>query len=464
MQISRRELLKWAGMSAAGTAIGGLRSPLKIRAAQRDVRRLGTARNAIMIEMSGAISPMDCWDFKETKWTPRDLEPQRIWPDLMLSKTLFPNLSQSKALERVSFVRSMRAKELVHFNGWYHVQTGRALNVAIAKEIPAFGTVIAAELDSARRDSDTFPTYMSTNLTRNRVGAIGSGFFPARFSGLDLDISVVFETFGKTMEGDPDLQRRWEGLQRLSEVYAEAPLAEKGTEYEASYDYAFRILNDPRWAKVFQVTGETLERYGNGVFGKSCLVAKNLLQADTGTRFVYISMSNGGNGPFDHHTDIYDRTKPSNHYLECTRWDQGFTALVEDLASTPGREPGKSLLDETLIISTSEFGRQPFVNQAKGRDHWNTAFTSLLVGGGGQGRRILGRTNEDGSKCLDPGWNHREQPIIENLVATIYSALGVDWTKKVEKTPSGRAYEYIQSAPLGESDFVVTDPFVELFS
>jgi hypothetical protein len=305
---------------------------------------------------------------------------------------------------------------------------------------------------------------MSTNLTRNRVGAIGSGFFPARFSGLDLDISVVFDTFGKGDAGDANLERRWEGLRRLSEVYSEAPLTDKGSEYEASYGYAYRILRDSRWARMFQLSEDTLQRYGSGVFGRSCVLAKNLLQSDAGTRFVYISMSNGGNGPFDHHTDIYDRSKPSNHYLECTRWDQGFTALLEDLASAPGHEAGKSLLDETLVVSTSEFGRQPFVNPAKGRDHWNTAFTSLLAGGGVQGRRILGKTNDDGSVCLDPGWRHKEQPIIENLVATIYSALGLDWKKKIENTPSGRAYEYIQSAPLGESNFVATDPFEDLFA
>jgi hypothetical protein len=461
--LNRRELLRWAGLAmAAGIAGEHIGGPLSLRAAAK-VNPLGTARNAIMIEMSGAISPMDCWDFKETKWTPKDLEPQRVWPDLQLSKTFFPKLVESKVLDRISFVRSMRAKELVHFNAWYHLQAGRALNVSIAKEVPAFGTVVASELDSQRRDSDTFPTYMSANLTRNRVGAIGSGFFPARFSGLDLDAPLVFGTFGEKKDGDSDLQRRWEELRRLSEVNIDAPTGDKGAEFQASYDYAYRILRDPRWAAMFQVSDAETQKYGSGTFGRSCLLAKNILKADAGTRFIYVSMSNGGNGPFDHHTDIYDRTKRSNHYVECALWDQGFTALVEDLAATPGKAPGKSLLDETLILSTSEFGRLPYVNQGKGRDHWNNTFTSLYVGGGVKGRRIIGKTNEDCSECIDVGWKNRDQPIIENAVATIYSALGIDWTKHVTNTPSGRAYEYIQSAPLGESNFVATDPFDELF-
>ena len=122
------------------------------------------------------MSQMDCWDLKETKWTPKDLDPVKVWGDLYLSKTLFGRLITSKQMQNISFVRSMKAKELVHFNGQYHCQTGRALNVAVGKEIPAFGSIIAKELDSQRRQSDTFPTYVSVNLRQDRVGPIGSGF------------------------------------------------------------------------------------------------------------------------------------------------------------------------------------------------------------------------------------------------------------------------------------------------
>ena len=72
----------------------------------------------------------------------------------------------------------MRANELIHFNGQYHTQAGRTLNPAVAREIPAFGSVISFELSSQRRETDTFPTYVSTALTKARAGSIGSGFFP----------------------------------------------------------------------------------------------------------------------------------------------------------------------------------------------------------------------------------------------------------------------------------------------
>ncbi len=113
-------------------------------------------------------------------------------------------------------------------------------------------------------------------------------------------------------------------------------------------------------------------------------------------------------------------------------------------AGDAGRERGKTLLDETIIVSTGEFGRTPNFNTGLGRDHYDKTFTSLLAGGGIKGQRVIGKTNDDCSACIDPGWNHREQPQIDNLVATIYSALGIDWRKKIENTPSGRAYHYVQ--------------------
>ena len=83
----------------------------------------------------------------------------------------------------------------------------------------------------------------------------------------------------------------------------------------------------------------------------------------------------GGNGPWDFHAAIYDRTKPQNLYTKCLEWDQAFTALLQDLSAAPGHEPGKTMLDETIIVSTGEFGRTPNFNTGLGRDHYDKTFT-----------------------------------------------------------------------------------------
>jgi len=456
--MKRRDWLKVSGAAIAGAYVDGMIRPLKVRAAGK-VNPRATARLCIFTELPGAISHVDCWDVKETKWTPKDLDIRKVTSDLYLSKTLFPRYDDWAA--KASFVRSMRAPELIHFTGEYHTQTGRALNAAVAKEIPGFGSVIAAELDGQRRESDTFPGYVSLNLVKNRVGSIGSGFFPARFSGVDLDPSSVLEVFGGNGTSDSLMQQRWDVLQKLILVSPaeRASIGERATDYKAFYAAGHQILNDPRWIRVFQMSDEDKKEYTSD-FGISCALARNLIAADAGTRFVYISDDAG----WDHHSNIFDRSKPSNHYVKCLSFDRAFSKLVKDLSSLPGKESGKTLLDETLVVVTSEFGRLPFMNVAAGRDHHNLCYTSLYMGGGVKPGRIIGKTNEDGGKCIDVGWKHKEQPAMDNTVATIYSALGFDWSKTVENTPSGRAYHYVQNAPIGASDFISNDAIDELFA
>lgn len=458
---TRRDVLKFGGLALAGGWAGQIAWPLRVEAAGKANPRK-TARNCILIEMGGAISQMDCWDFKETKWTPKDLDVRKVdsVSDLYLSRTLFPSLHE--VMDRCSVVRTMRAPELVHFNGQYHTQAGRALNVAIAKEIPAFGSVISYELEKERKDTDTFPTYVSTFLSKSRVGAIGSGFMPTRFTGLDLDPLTVFETFGGNREGmNRLLEQRWRLLTSMAEasVAERASLGVKARAYRDFYEEAHRLLTDDRWSSVFVATDEEKARYGADEFGLGCIIARNLLAKDAGTRFIYVYDGDR----WDHHSYIFDKSKPLNHYVTCKRLDKGLVSLIKDLASMPGKEAGKSMLDETMVVVTSEFGRTPQMNPVQGRDHWRFVYSSLFAGGGVKGGQLIGKTDAEAAYCLETGWNHKEQPEMDNAVATIYSALGIDWRKAVTNTPSGRTYDYVQTAPLGASEYISDDEIAVLF-
>ena len=457
---ARREVLAWGGLALAGMWVDRIVWPLRVRAAGKANPR-ATARNCILIEMGGGISQVDCWDFKETRRQPKDLDVRKVSSEVYLPKTLFPKLIDQ--MHEVALVRSLRAPELVHFNGQYHTQAGRALNAAIAREIPAFGSVIAYELESQRRESDTFPTYVSTTLTKGFCGPIGSGFLPSRFTGLDLDATTVLDMFsGRDSAGvDRLLEERWrlaEGLARLSAA-ERASLGEKASDHEAFYRNGYRILNDPRWAGLLRVTREEKRRYGSDEYGLGLILARNLIAADAGTRFVYVYDGNR----WDQHTGIFDRQAPYHHYGNCYRFDKGFVSLLEDLQSTPGSQPGKTLLDETLIVAASEFGRTPQINQLRGRHHWRFVYTSLFAGGGVKGGRVIGRTDDVAGYCVDTGWKHAEQPQMDNVVATIYSALGIDWMKVIDNTPSGRSYHYIETAPVGGAEFISGDAIDELF-
>jgi hypothetical protein len=138
-------------------------------------------------------------------------------------------------------------------------------------------------------------------------------------------------------------------------------------------------------------------------------------------------------------------------------------SLMNDLAAMPGHEPGKTMLDETLIVAQSEFGRTPGMNPVAGRDHYKGAYTGLYAGGGVAGGRVLGRTDADGSKCLDTGWKYKTQPFMDNTLATIYSALGIDWKKTVANTPSGREFMYVDPVNLGGAAMMESDEIGTLF-
>src|SRR3989442_14006670 len=165
-ELSRRELLKLFGISVGAVIADPAAWPRNVQAQAKKITPRGTARNVIFIQNCGAMSQNETWDFKETKWTAKDLDIQKVNSDFLISKTISPNYE--KWAPRASLVRSMYENSLVHFTGQYHSQAGRALNPAIVREIPALGSVVASELERERKESDTFPTFISVNLWESR--------------------------------------------------------------------------------------------------------------------------------------------------------------------------------------------------------------------------------------------------------------------------------------------------------
>jgi hypothetical protein len=474
--LSRRELLKLFGISVGAGMLEPAVWPRNVQAQSKKVTPRKSARNVIFIQNCGAMSQHETFDFKETKWTAKDLDIQKVNSDFLISKALFPNYE--KWAPKASLVRSLWENSLVHFTGQYHSQAGRAFNPAILREVPAMGSLIASELDHERKPSDTFPAFMSVDLWNARCPQIGSGMLHPRFAGLDLNTDSVFDSFaGEGSHTNEDLARRWEVLNRISEVSPSGsgdPIGGKADEYGAHYQYAYKILTDPRFKRVLNVTDEEKKRYGvdndKGTckLGLAMLLARNVLAADAGARFIWVANSyNGNNGPADNHDNIYGRggLAPRGFLLSIyesgPRLDAAFGSLIEDLSKMPGKEPGKTMLDETMVVMGHEFGRNPDMNLNAGRDHWGAVYTDLFIGGGVKPGRVIGKT--DGYKSLENGWNYKQQPMKDHVTSTIYSVLGIDYSKKIPNTPSGRAYEYQQTAPLGGPAFIPLAEIEELF-
>jgi uncharacterized protein (DUF1501 family) len=448
---SRRRFLEIGGW---GLALASLDCVPRLRAGSRGEKAQprGSARNVVYFEISGAISHVESFDFKENAGTPKDLDVRRVKDDLYLSHLLFPRLAGH--MDKIAILRSLLSHEEVHFRGQYYVQTGRQLNLAFAREIPAIGSVIASELEAGRRPGDTFPIYMSFNLEKAFPGALSTGFLHPRYSVVDINPEAATKGMALDEKALELLEQRWQLLSALRKA-EKSRIASYGREmasYEDFYETAHRLLSDPRWPEAFQITSQDKERYGNTTVGVSCILARNVLAQDAGTHYIHICHPG-----WDHHVQIWDRSASSNHYKLCEEFDPAFSSLLEDLARIPSKtNPDKTLLDETLVVAMGEFGRTPGqLNNMAGRDHHNKVFPALFAGAGVKGGLVLGRSDSEGDRCVETGWHRKEQPRIENIVATIYSALGIDWTKEIRNTPSGRAYPYVD--PLGPAGYIPTD-------
>jgi uncharacterized protein (DUF1501 family) len=203
------------------------------------------------------------------------------------------------------------------------------------------------------------------------------------------------------------------------------------------YAGARAMMYDPAVTATFQFTTDDQLRYGNSGFGNSCIVARNLVRADLGTRYIMITL-----GGWDNHTNIYQIG--AGIYRSAAQLDAGLRNLIADLAVMPGAD-GRSKLDETLIVAKGEFGRTVGnVTSQLGRDHY-AVHSALFAGGGVRAGKVLGATTADGRFIEKPGWSEDRAVQAEDVAATIYSALGINYTTVRRDDPLGRGFEYVPS-------------------
>src|SRR5689334_21758060 len=261
---TRRDLLRYGGMGLAGASIG-VTWPPKVRAADTGgkVHPRGNARNVVFYEISGAISHLDTFDFKDNPAVPKDFVVRKIDTGIYFPVNFLPRIE--KIMPRVAMVRSFVTHEEVHLRGQYYVQAGRQLNVAFAREIPSIGSVVAYELESRRRSTDTFPTYVSFNLETRQVGALSTGFLQPQYSVFDLNAQQALTGMTLDQKAVELVEERWRILEGFREISRER-LKGFGRGIEAFDDFsvtAKKLLTDPRWPLAFKVSDQDKKRYGN---------------------------------------------------------------------------------------------------------------------------------------------------------------------------------------------------------
>ena len=431
--LTRREVLRIGSVAMTGYHFLPLVQPRAKAGGKASPE--GKARFCIFVMLEGGQSHVDAWDFKEGPWTPDDFGATTVpgigkWP-----MGLYPELAKRR--ERFSLLRSMSTWESQHGRGQYYMQTGHQHNPALSPELPAVGSVVAYEYAARRRDGDSLPPFVGFN-TFPQVGLVGSGFLPATYTPFHVNTSSDISALAPRREDLPDFQRRWKLLQRFDGRRRTDPSLQKKAfrDFHNHYQGAVEIMSDPRSAGIFSISEEEHGRYGGNPVGDSFVLARNLVSADAGTHFIFLTHED-----WDHHGAIYKR---ENFYRRSYELDTGLSQLLDDLESAK-RDDGTSVLDETLIVCVGEFGRTPGeLTNIAGRDHYQYAFTGLFAGGGVRPGQVLGATNESGAEITDFGWSGGRPVYPEDLVTTIYAAMGIDWTKSIEETPSGRVYHYIE--------------------
>jgi len=432
---SRRKFFQWMGAGLSGAVLAG-NAQAGEAVASAGVTTQNTAKNVIFVLLSGAISHVDTFDFKQSVDTPMDvMKPETIngivWPTGIMPK-LAGNIPD------MAIARSAKSWALQHSLAQTWTQIGRSPAAALGDIAPNIGSIVAAEKEPYRLSSDIFPTF----LALNSGAGVGSGYLSSAYAPLSIDPSAA----GLPDTTNPDGQSRFDSKYAflasldgsLRSGVTQSEFRDLGKFYESGKSLMYNSAVD----QAFRFTDEESTRYGSSSFGNACLVSAKVLAADKGTRYIQIIF-----GGWDDHQTIYTDLPPRAKQL-----DDGLATLMADLKSS-------GLLNETLIVVQGEFGRTPGpVTAQDGRDHYLQQFV-MFAGAKVKGGRALGSTDATGAQSTTYGWSRDRDIRPEDVEATIYSALGIDWTTIRYDDPFGRGFEYV---PFSKDDLY--GPINELWS
>lgn len=338
---------------------------------------------------------------------------------------LFPKLAT--CTDDMAFIYSMQSKTALHGPACYMMNTGFTM-----PGFPSMGSWVTYGLGS---EADDLPAFVvlpdPRGLPPGGVINWGAGFLPAEFQATTLNTKdpqqPISDLFPPTelMEKSPEAKRAsLDLLQQMNHQHLQ--LRTGNSELEArikAYELAARLqLSAPEVTDISNETAATrklfeIDHPEIGPFGRQCLQARRLVQR--GVRFVQIycgaenTTAKKIRPNWDSHEDL-----PQDHGYWGSVLDAGASALLKDLKAN-------GMLDETLVICTTEFGRQPGAqgSNGRGRDHNAAAFTAWMAGGGIRGGVGYGATDELGFKAVE------KPTFCYDLHATALHLLGIDHTK-----------------------------------
>ena len=405
---SRRLFLQRCARTALGVSIlpalraGALAGDVNAQPSGTGGAGFGSAKRIIFLQLRGGMSHLDTFDPKAG--------PSK-GPKGALGTNAGFQISEflpatARMADKICVLRSMTAKVGVHATATYLMRTGYEPRGTIKH--PMLGAWAQNFLGASH---ETLPS----SVCINHGSEHGNGFFPATFTPLpiiDPDSGLQYAT---SSAGIATLEERLKLVRRVDSLFEQRFPDENVKAYNDFYDATVRLMKS-RELRAFDLKDEPKalqDEYGNSKLGRGCLLARRLVES--GVRFVEVS-----SGGWDMHNNLADSMETTGG-----AFDRAYAALLQDLSS-------RGLLDSTLVVVATEFGRKPEFS-GSGRGHYPTVFSSVLAGAGIKRGFVYGKSDSQGAKV-------EEHPVqVGQLHATIAHAAGFP-AEQVVMSPSGRPF------------------------
>ncbi len=431
--ISRRELIRIGGLGVCGLSLSQLLKLQSVRAVEASRNAVirpstGKAKSCIVLFLMGGPPQHSTWD-------PKPDAPSQVRGQIGSIATAIPTVRFSELMpklalraDKLSVLRAVSTNDNAHSSSGYYMLTGRPhapmnsenANPGPPNDWPNWGAVLQ-RLSPPARDLPT-----SVRLPHHIFNTDGS-IWPGQDGGMLGHVadpwlfrcapaSPDYRITEFQLPSDVSLERlsvRRDLVRAIDRQQRTASDPGSPKVFDDQQQRAYSILASAASRGAFDLSAErpeTRSRYGFSQFGQSCLLARRLIEAKV--QLVQVNWYRGPDEPtdkpcWDSHADETNRLK--NVLVPPT--DDALSALLDDLSD-------RGLLDETLVVCMSEFGRTPKMNGGGGRDHWGSVFSIALAGGGIKGGVVHGASDEIGAYPR----SGRVTP--EDLTATIMHCLG----------------------------------------
>ncbi len=395
--LNRRQILAGAAQTFLGVSVLDQLAGKAFAAGENTspLKQVPTAHNVIYLYMTGGMSHLDTFDPKEDGEVMGLTEIIKTNADGIRLSSNLPLLARHA--DKLCLVRSLQSTQGAHEQGRYFMHTSFAPRSSIKH--PAMGAWLQKFQDRGN------PTLPGSVMIGNDSKHPGAGFFESRFAPLMINspedglqnsrMNAIFadeQRFNQSLDVSRKLDAKFAQTYNLRNVRA----------YADMYDDAVKMMKSEE-LKAFDLDEEPdalRKKYGGDRFGQGCLLARRLVEH--GVRFVEVSFGN-----WDTHNANFTRVPDL-----CDELDSAMSTLLADLSS-------RGMLENTLVVLATEFGRTPAINANDGRDHYPKCFTCVLAGGGIRGGQVHGATDKQGSTIVDNPVN------IPDFNATIAYALGL---------------------------------------